>query len=55
MLDGFAAELADIGRIEQFPRLESKRMGMLLVHQKTEKQHEPTAPLPQPEGGQPVS
>jgi len=55
MLDGFAVELADIGRIEQFPRLESKRMGMLLVHQKTEKPHEPTAPLPQPEGGQPVS
>ncbi len=49
LLDEFAAKLADIAKIEQMPKMESKLMAMVLVHQKHE--HKPLAPPP-PAAGQ---
>jgi len=56
MLDDFAAKLADIAKIEQMPKLESKRMGMVLVHHKHEhKSPEPTPPVAGQDETRPVT
>ena len=46
VLEEFAVKLGDIAKVEQMPKLDSKRMGMVLVHHKHEqKAHEPNPPV----------